>query len=251
MGKMSNIENIIRQLNKELVPLFEERLRAHLASQDREWLIEQIVRLTLDAHSLHEMDRKLLQEAKMKKRQERISRLRETLLDLICLSDFLEQYGNFDRTVLIRDGYLLPGAPAKGTTLILEASRTQKGNALLLHTKDILFGLLFGDESTNTYFQRTQRELLTLTLPRDKVEALDFMKATTELSAFGTWQDPESVSNDHRADNVLLEVEYGEIEGELIGHGIVRALSLINNLEVNEQVLYARMMNVEETTLIE
>jgi len=27
-------------------------------------------------------------------------------------------------------------------------------------------------------------------------------------------------------------------------------LSLINNLEVNEQVLYARMENVEESTLI-
>jgi hypothetical protein len=28
------------------------------------------------------------------------------------------------------------------------------------------------------------------------------------------------------------------------------ALSLINNLEVNEQVLYARMINIEESTLI-
>ncbi len=27
-------------------------------------------------------------------------------------------------------------------------------------------------------------------------------------------------------------------------------LTLINNLEINEQVLYARMVNVEETTLI-
>ena len=248
---MPNIENIIRQINKELVPQFEERLRAHLVSQDREWLIEQIVRLTLDAHSLQEMDRKLLQEAKLKKRQERISRLRQTVLDPASLSDFLRQYAHSDRTTLVRDGYLLPDVPTKGTALITEGFRTREGNALLIYRKDILFGLLFGDESTNTHFQRTQRELLTLTIPRDKVEALDFMKATTELSALGTWQDPERVSNDQRADNVLLEVEYGETEGELIGHGIVRTLSLINNLEVNEQVLYARMMNVEETTLIE
>lgn len=54
-----------------------------------------------------------------------------------------------------------------------------------------------------------------------------------------------------RADNVLLEVEFGEVDGELVGHGIATALSLINNLEVNEQVLYARMINVEETTLIQ
>jgi 3-dehydroquinate synthetase len=76
------------------------------------------------------------------------------------------------------------------------------------------------------------------------------MKATTELSAHGTWQDPEEVSTDLRADNTLLQVEYGEVAGEWIGHGIVVTLSLINNLEVNEQVLYARMENVEQSTLI-
>jgi len=59
------------------------------------------------------------------------------------------------------------------------------------------------------------------------------------------------VSNDQRADNGLLGVEYGEVEGELIGNGIVHCLSLINNLEVNEQVLYARMIDIEQSTLIE
>jgi hypothetical protein len=92
---------------------------------------------------------------------------------------------------------------------------------------------------------------LTLTVPRFKAGALDFMRASTEISGAGTWQDPDSVSNDIRADNVILEVEFGEVTGELVGRGIVRCLSLINNLEVNEQVLYARMINVEESTLIE
>lgn len=44
---MPNIEGILRQINKDLVPPFEEKLRAYLAAQDREWLIEQIVHLTL------------------------------------------------------------------------------------------------------------------------------------------------------------------------------------------------------------
>ena len=89
-----------------------------------------------------------------------------------------------------------------------------------------------------------------MALPRSKAGALDFMRASTELSAAGTWQDPDSVSSDERADNVLLEVQFGEVADELVGRGIVVTLSLINNLEVNEQVLYARMINVEETTLI-
>ena len=247
---MANIESILRYINRDLVPRFEAQLREQLADKDREWLIEQIVRLTLDAHSLQEMDRKIMQEAKAARRRERMERLRKIGLDLIDLEVFLEQYAPYDREKLIVEGFLLPDTPKKGTDLITEAHRSTRGNDLLQYAKDMLFGLLFGDAETNTSLARSQQELLTLTVPRGKVEALDFMKATTELSAFGTWQDPESVSNDQRADNILLEVEYGEIQGELVGHGIVRALSLINNLEINEQILYARMINIEETTLI-
>ena len=247
---MPNIESVVRQINKDLVPQFETRLREHLAQQDRDWLIEQIVRLTLDAHSLHEMDRRHLQEVKAARRQYRIGRLKDLAVDRDRLAAFVSKYSASDRETLIRDSLLLPSAPAKGTALLTSEFRTAAGDELLLLAKDLLFALLFGDESTNTHLKRVQRELLTLTVPRDKADSLDFMKATTELSALGTWQDPELVSNDQRADNVLLEVEFGEIEGELVGDGIVRALSLINNLEINEQVLYARMINVEQTTLI-
>ena len=49
---------------------------------------------------------------------------------------------------------------------------------------------------------------------------------------------------------MVLEVEYGEIDGELIGDGIVLSLRLINNLEINEEILYGRMENIEQSTLI-
>ena len=42
----------------------------------------------------------------------------------------------------------------------------------------------------------------------------------------------------------------GVAVAKTVGNGIVVALSAINNLEINEQVLYARMINVEESTLI-
>lgn len=247
---MSTIENIIRLINKELVPQFEEKLRSYLIQQDKEWLIEQIVRLTLDAHSLREMDRKSIQENKAKKRLERIERLRKMALNGEKLLQFIQKYEKYDREKLIEEGYLLPNAPAKGTALITDEYRTEKGNELLTYAKDILFGLLFGDNNTNTHLIRSRRELLSLTLPRYKSEALDFMKATTELSALGTWQDPESISNDAREDNIILEVEYSEVEGELGGNGTIKALSLIDNLEINEQILYARMIAVEHTSLI-
>lgn len=248
---MQNIDHIVRRINRELVPQFEEKLRAYLIDKDKEWLVEQIVRLTLDAHSLQVMDRKIKQEIIAKNRAERFARVKALGLDRSKLSDFLKKYQGYSRESLIKDGYLLAKAPEKGTDLIAEEFRTAKGNELLVNAKDVLFALLFGDQSTNTDFGRMQQELLTMTMPRFKAEALDFMKATTELSALGTWQDPDSVSNDSQADNVIFEVEYGEIEGELIGNGVVRCLSLINNLEVNEQILYARMINLEQSTLIE
>jgi hypothetical protein len=191
-----------------------------------------------------------MQEMKARQREARIERVKGLGMDADKLRAFTSRHKEADRVRLIREGFLLADAHPKGTFLIPPSQRSEAGNALLEQARDYLYAFLFGDESTNTKFKRVQQELLTVTVPVFKVSALDFMKATTELSAHGTWHDPESVSNDMRADNTLLQVEYGEIEGELIGDGIKTALSLINNLEVNEQVLYARMENIEQSTLI-
>ena len=250
ISAMTTIETIVRSINREFVPQFEERLRAILAEQEREWLIDQIVRLTLDAHSLEEIDRRVVVEAKARARAERLGRVRELGLDRPALEAFLAELAGTTRDDLIARGHLAADAPAKGTALITAKHRTETGEALLVRAKDVLFALLFGDDTTNTHLDRIQQELLTMALPIAKAAALDFMRASTELTAAGTWQDPDSVSNDERAANVLLEVQFGEIADELVGRGIVLCLSLINNLEVNEQILYARMINVEETTLI-
>ena len=247
---MLNIEAILRQINKDLVPQFEEKLRAHLAEQDKEWMIEQIVRLTLDAHSLEEMDRKHIREEETRRRQERAARVSKLHLGEEELREFIRQYKDYSRERLSEESFLSAGAPAKGGEMITEEFRSAKGNELLQYAKDILFGFLFGDENTNTRFHRTRRELLTLAVPRMKSDALDFMQATTELSARGTWQDPKGAAKDMRADNVVLEIEYGEIEGERIGDGVVTALKLINNLEINEENLYGRMEGIERSTLV-
>lgn len=247
---MHNIDSIVRSIHRDLTPLFEERLRAELATRDREWLIDQVVRLTLDAHSLEEIDRRLEVEAKVRARRERVDRVRALAVDRGVVATFVADHRGSTRESLQRAGLLRADAPVKGTALLTSAHRSDGGDRLLQTAKDMLFALLFGDESSGTHLERSQHELLTLALPRWKAAALDFMRASTELAAAGTWQDPESVSNDERADNVMLEVQFMETRDELVGHAIVVALSLINNLEVNEQVLYARMINVEQTTLI-
>ncbi len=245
----NTIEKVIREINTELVPQFENKLRYHLEKQDKEWLIEQIIRLTIDKHSLQKLDQKVFQKIKEQQRAERLARLEEIELDEPKLDTFINQYKKYNRVHLEQEGYLI-SPPPKGTDLITTQYRSAKGEALLIKAKDILFALLFGDESISVNFDRVEQELLTLTLPRFKAQAIDFMKATTEIGGLGSWQDPDSVSNDNCVENVLLQVEYGEINRELIGDGIVTTLSLINNLEVNEQILYARMINVEQSTLI-
>ena len=247
---MTDITGMVRRVQLELSPAFEERLRDLLADKDREWLIDQIVRLSLDRHSLTEIDRRAEREAKALARSQRLDRVRALAVDEAAIAHFVDEHRGIDRAALQADGRLANDAPEKGTALITPDFRDPAGEALLQTAKDMLFALLFGDAATATTLVRTQQELLTFALPRFKAAALDFMRASTELSAAGTWQDPDSVSNDERADNVLLEVQYGDTADERVGDGIIVALTLINNLEVNEQVLYARMMNVEQTTLI-
>ena len=99
-----NIHHIIRQINKDLVPQFEEKLRLHLQRQDKDWLIEQIVRLTLDAHSLEENDRRRILAEKQLQRAERLERVKELELCEAFLYDFLEQYSPYSRESLIQDG---------------------------------------------------------------------------------------------------------------------------------------------------
>lgn len=247
---MPAIETIIRQINREIAPQFEEKLRAHLAGQDKEWLIEQIVRLTLDAHSLQELDRRHYREEESRKRAEFGGRIRQLALDDKKLNGFIAAYRKITREELIAKGFLLENAPPKGGEMIADEFRAPAGNELLQHAKDNLFALLFGEADTGAQFERDHRELLSLTVPRMKTEALNFMKATTEIEALGTWQDPKGAASDSRADYILMEIEYGEVKDERIGEGIVSALKIINNLEINEKILYARMSEIEQSTLV-
>ncbi|HUR17265.1 MAG TPA: hypothetical protein VMZ33_08255 [Candidatus Limnocylindrales bacterium] len=247
------IRDLVRDINRQQRAGFEERLRRELISKDRAWLVDQLVALALADRerrlgTAHDSESDATEEPA--ERTERAKRVRELRLNTAKVRAFAATHEGVERARLIASGHLAAEAPGKGTDLLTSAHRGPSGDQLLDEAKDMLFGLLFGDDSTDTRLDRVQQELLTIALPRGKANALDFMRASTELSAAGTWQDPDSVSNDARAENVLIEVEFGETADEVVGAGIVAALSVINNLEINEQVLYARMINVEESTLI-
>jgi len=166
------------------------------------------------------------------------------------LLQWMKQIWPCDREALIKKGYLKPTAPEQGLALIEESFRTPTGIKLLLEAKDLLWGCLFGDDTVNVHLKRRQRELLVITVPGKKAFPFNFFQAVTEVGASGTWRDPDNVSNDLDAPNMLLQVEYGDVDSEVVGDAVVVCIHVINLLEINEQILYARCSNVEQSTLL-
>ncbi|MFF5210423.1 hypothetical protein [Streptosporangium sp. NPDC000396] len=181
----------------------------------------------------------------------RVARLRKLSLDEDSLSGYVGRYLSLDRFGLETRGYLLD-PPPKGAALITAEYRSPRGEILLREVKDVLYGLLLGGEEEGVRLTRVERELLTLTVPRAKAHAVAFvLRAATEFGAEGTWRDPRRIAGDDRAANTIFQIGYGEIAGERVGDAVSAALKLINNLEINERVLYGRVGNIEESTLID
>jgi hypothetical protein len=258
-GNVTGLDDVIgdiaEQLDAEREAELRKRLRDRLMALPKEWLVDQLLEQVGDpagdpapAGEPHDSDSP--DESRIQaERCARAARIRAMCLDDACLHAFIERCRPLTRERLERDGFLID-PPVKGAALIGASCRTPGAEALLGEAKDLLEALLFGDAELNVRLVRVQRELLTITVARPKVGAIAcLLRAATEIDAEGTWRDPEQISHDDRAPNTQIEVEYGEVATEAVGRGIKLALRLINDLEINEQILYARMENVEESTL--
>jgi hypothetical protein len=241
------IGDITEQVDAEREAAFRLRLREKLLGQPKEWLVDRLLERIVDVPPADAPDDAA--ETSQQERDARTARIKAMCLDDACLHAFIERCRPLTRDRLEQDGYLL-APPVQGAPLIGASCRTPRGEALLREAKDVLEALLFGGADNNVRLVRVQRELLTITVARSKCAAIaGLLRAATEIDAEGTWRDPDEVSHDDRAPNTQLEVEYGEVASEAVGRGIKLALRLINDLEINEQILYARMENVEESTL--
>ncbi len=120
----------------------------------------------------------LLTPAKADDRQERLARLRAAKIDSRKLQEFVVHYRSVNRDALQAEGLLGCLAPEPGGPMIRREHRSVHGERLLLEAKDLLFALLFGDAQSSVHFERTERELLTLVVPRAKANALEFLQAS-------------------------------------------------------------------------
>jgi hypothetical protein len=245
------IGDITEQLDAEREAAFRLRLREKLLGQPKEWLVDQLLARIDQASNdpASTAPASAAEASNQHERTARAARIKAMCLDDACLHAFIDRCRPLTRDRLEQDGYLI-APPVQGAALIGSPCRTPRGEALLREAKDVLEALLFGDADLNVRLARVQRELLTITVARPKAGAIArLLRAATEIHAEGTWRDPDEVSHDDRAPNTQIEVEYGEVATEAVGRGIKLALRLINDLEINEQILYARMENVEESSL--
>ncbi|MEV8634156.1 hypothetical protein AB0395_21105 [Streptosporangium sp. NPDC051023] len=242
---------IVGQVREELSEEFRERVRARLRAQPLDWLVEQLLTLLLPGNAVAESGprRPSVPSGVIEKTEEggtaRRARLRELGLDEDSLSRYVERYRSLNRSVLEAGGYLID-PPRKGDALIPGKCRSARGEALLREVRDVLYGLLFGGEEEGVLLGRTGRELLTLTVPRAKAHTVAFLlRAATETGAEGTCQDLRGDTGDGTAGTVF-QIEYGEVQGDLVGSALSASLKLLNNLEINERVLHGRRENAEE-----
>lgn len=168
-----------------------------------------------------------------------------TQLGRRTLNVIVDGYRFINRDYLIRNRFLV-NPPPKGTYMISDIHRTDKGEKLLQTTKDNLYHLLF-DNKLNTL--ESNKEILTITVDQRKAKTFDFLLASTKWNTVGVWNDPAGISDDERSSNTTIEVEYKDTSDEKVGKAILQSVNAINELEVNEQILYARTQKIESSSL--
>lgn len=239
---MKHISNIIKKVNDDLFPEFEAKMRLELEKKDKDWLIDQIIFLTCEKHSLHE------QKDRLEHMKERLTRIRTTGYNDQSIQEFIDTYLKTNRETLEKSGFLI-NPPRQGFDIIAPYQRSQKGTMLLEKAQDIFYAALYGDTDINVRLKREKEEILTIILPQSKSDTLGFLKAVTEINMDGTWKDPDSIANDNEAHNTGLQIEFCDTKNGTTGIAIFTALNLINLLQVNEQILYARMEKVGRSSL--
>lgn len=239
---MAALDDLVRSARADIAARVVADLRARLLEQPHEWVVDQLLAEIAPRLGLDRLP--VLPVQRVPRHQ--VTPVPLTAESLVEATSHLAAWTS-DR--LVAEGCLL-APPLPGGPLVEPRHRSPLGEALLAEAKDLLHALLFGTPEDGVRLDRVHRELLTLTLPGAKAEVFGFLReAAAEAGAHSAWVDPDGGAHHDRAVNVLMQIEYGEVAEELVGNGIVAALRLINKLEVNEVILYARMEDVEQSPL--
>ncbi|GAJ05114.1 unnamed protein product [marine sediment metagenome] len=112
--------------------------------------------------------------------------------------------------------------------------------------KDELNALLYAEEIQKAC-KAEDRELLSIIVPRSKACNFDFLTGKTEWKVRGKWKRPDEGFDIEK--NVQLDVEFKDAADECVGKRVIDLLKAYNKKLVDETLLYARTIPVEEGTL--
>jgi hypothetical protein len=89
---------------------------------------------------------------------------------------------------------------------------------------------------------QTDPEILEIIIRADKADKFSFLKGYTEWETKGRW---------HKLDegNELIEIQFRDRPDEKVGNELMALLTRYNRLVVKEDILMARTIPIEETTL--
>jgi len=249
------IEQMLKTIEDESAHFYEAQLRKLLDSEDRQWLVEQLVTYIIkekygEVHHEISVSKKKYPHETLAKRKERISRIQALNIDLNAVKEIRTEFDSYTRESLEKNGHI-NNAEHKGLKIVPSNLRSEEGNQLLVRAKDFLFALLFCGKKHGVNIERTKRDELTITIASDKANCLEsFMIAVTEFPARGVWYDSEGISDDENATNTVMQVEFGDDEQGVCASALMSALKLINNLEINEEILYCRIEQAKYSSLI-
>jgi len=89
---------------------------------------------------------------------------------------------------------------------------------------------------------RTEPEILTVVVPKEKAHHFEFLKAYTKWPSKGKWKELFER-------NVVFEILYHDRKDEAVGRELMAQLDKYREKVLKEEALYARTTPVEETTL--
>lgn len=89
---------------------------------------------------------------------------------------------------------------------------------------------------------QTDKELLTIEIPREKEHHLKFLKSYTKSNTFGVWKQ-------YKDKNVQYEIQFKDSKDEKYGNRLMTLFNELNKKEIKEELLYARTEPIEESTL--
>jgi hypothetical protein len=89
---------------------------------------------------------------------------------------------------------------------------------------------------------QTDKELLTIEIPKEKEHHLNFLNAYTKSESIGVWKQ-------YKDKNVQYEIQFKDSKDERYGNRLMELLNQLNKKEIKEEQIYARTEPREESTL--